>query len=565
MTLLSNPSGLSDPSGLPRRWKHFSGAWEDCLAQAQAYVQAQIGVIGDIAACSEVLWISSSPLIPQALAAKKAHTVLGQEYAVLVFDAFSGFDVNAFAAVTGTLRGGGVLVILTPPLSTWANFADPDYQRFLPWPYTPDQVEGHFLKRLLTMWLAESPPKPSFHQYHNTQAQHIEQKQVVHTLLHATTTIVLSADRGRGKSAALGMAASQLIEQGKTVLVSAPAKAAVQAVFRHAQYAPGFFAPDDLLQRLPPADVLMVDEAAAIPVPLLLNMLQHYPRCVFATTLHGYEGSGRGFVLRFQNLLDEYVGSWQALRLHKPRRWLENDPLEQWVNQVLLLNVELNEALGEAGLCLDVAACHYARLERDALLADESLLREVFGLLVNAHYQTRPSDLRQLLDAPNVSVHALQHAGQLVAVALLSREGGLDAELTAAIHAGKRRPHGHLLPQTLTFHVGIAGAAELVCERILRIAVHPTAQGQGLGSLLLQHLLHYASEHTMDYIGVSYALTPKVRDFWEKAGFRTARIGFRRDTASGARSIVQLLPLNKAGETLMRRVSDKNSQQKCAQ
>ena len=119
------------------------------------------------------------------------------------------------------------------------------------------------------------------------------------------------------------MAASQLIGQGKQVLLTAPSRATVESVFKHAKNPPAFFAPDDLLQTLPEGDVLLVDEAAAIPVPLLLQMLEHYPRCVFSTTLHGYEGSGRGFALRFQKQLDVRAPGWHAIRLHQPIRWAE--------------------------------------------------------------------------------------------------------------------------------------------------------------------------------------------------------------------------------------------------
>lgn len=499
-----------------------------------------------------MFWITTAPGIAGALPAKKAHTLLGQDTDIIVFDAHSGFDVNAFAAVSGTLRGGGTLYLLTPPLDEWADFPDPDYRRFIPYPYLPHEVRGRFLGRFLGMLktltppplpevegLREETPCSPFTSGRGGWGVRVQQQVAVETILQADAPVVLTADRGRGKSAALGMAASQLQAAGKRVLLTAPSRATVESVFKHAELPPLFFAPDDLLQTLPEGDVLLVDEAAAIPVPLLLKMLQHYPRCVFSTTLHGYEGSGRGFALRFQKALDTLAPGWQAVRLQPPMRWAENDPLERFINQALLLDADVGE-----DVCNTPLRPLYRQLNRDELAQNEPLLRQIFGLLITAHYQTRPSDLRQLLDAPDISIHVLEQQGTLVAVALLSREGGLDAQLTAAIHAGTRRPHGHPVPQTLTFHAQLAGAAELVCERVMRIAVHPLLQNQGLGAHLLEHLLGFAAQQGADYLGVSYAMTPELLRFWERAGFVVARIGFRQDAASGSRSVVQVKALS---------------------
>ncbi|WP_228292316.1 tRNA(Met) cytidine acetyltransferase TmcA [Candidatus Thiothrix anitrata] len=510
-----------------------------------------------------MFWITTAPGIAGALPAKKAHTLLGQDTDIIVFDAHSGFDVNAFAAVSGTLRGGGTLYLLTPPLDEWADFPDPDYRRFIPYPYQPHEVRGRFLGRFVGMLktLTPQPPLPEVEGEQGVGGR-VQQQVAVEAILQANAPVVLTADRGRGKSAALGMAASQLQVAGKRVLLTAPSRATVEGVFKHAELPPSFFAPDDLLQTLPEGDVLLVDEAAAIPVPLLLKMLEHYPRCVFSTTLHGYEGSGRGFALRFQKALDTLAPGWLAVRLQQPMRWAENDPLERFINQALLLDADLapftpcggrSAAFKRLGRVGDGGgAATYRQLNRDELAHNEPLLRQLFGLLITAHYQTRPSDLRQLLDAPDISIHVLEQQGTLVAVALLSREGGLDAQLTAAIHAGTRRPHGHPVPQTLTFHAQLAGAAELICERVMRIAVHPLLQNQGLGAHLLEHLLGFAAQQGAGYLGVSYAMTPELLRFWERAGFITARIGHRKDTASGSRSVVQIRGLTTAGKQLCR-------------
>jgi tRNA(Met) cytidine acetyltransferase len=62
------------------------------------------------------LWIGTTaadagPVMP----ASRARTLLGGEWLDAVYDAHAGLDVDALAAVAGTLRGGGLLLLLVPP------------------------------------------------------------------------------------------------------------------------------------------------------------------------------------------------------------------------------------------------------------------------------------------------------------------------------------------------------------------------------------------------------------------------------------------------------------------
>ena len=45
---------------------------------------------------------------------KKANELLGQECDAVIFHSHDQFDPNAFGAVTGTIRGGGFLLLLKP-------------------------------------------------------------------------------------------------------------------------------------------------------------------------------------------------------------------------------------------------------------------------------------------------------------------------------------------------------------------------------------------------------------------------------------------------------------------
>lgn len=438
---------------------------------------------------------------------------LGGECGLLVVDAWAGLDLDALGAAAGTLRGGGLLVLLTPPAADWPGRSDPATGRFATFPSAPADMGARCIRHLVRVLRAspavgrvdgsaDAPPQaiaaPDARERPTDAGRTVgqdaaaqsptarapdlspvepatnDQADAIDAILvtaagRARRPLVITADRGRGKSAAMGLAAARLGTVGApTLLLTAPRRGAAEAVLRHAgNAAPRFVAPDRLVDERPPADLLLVDEAAAIPAPLLAAMLRHYPRIVFATTVHGYEGTGRGFDVRFRGVLDRLTPGWRALRLTTPIRWAPHDPLEALINRALLLDAEPAPDAEVAGLS---AGAHPVRVEtpdRDRLADDEPLLREAFGLLVLGHYQTRPSDLRQLLDAPGIAAHMLRAGNTVLAVAVTGREGRLPADLHAPIFEGRRRPRGHLLPQTLSAHAGLFDAPGLGCRRIL--------------------------------------------------------------------------------------------------
>lgn len=492
--------------------------------------------------------------------ANKAQTILGQAFDVFVFDAHSGFDVNALAAALGTLRGGGVLLLLMP--LQWKTWHDPAYQRFIPHGYDIPQ-ESMFLKRLMRDLPADLfqvhqqgeifklPPITISQLSDQTWKWTADQQSALASLQSFEGVSLLLADRGRGKSTLLGESLCIWQSQGHKVLITAPKRSATLSLFEQAQCETDcFVAPDKLLLSQARADILIVDEAAAIPIPMLLQMLKNNKKVVFSTTVQGYEGSGRGFLLKFRKLLKKSDVAWQQINLYQPVRWAAHDPLEQWLNQALLLDL----VLPKIGV---VTQYEYQHITAQHLLNDEKLLQQIFSLLVAAHYQTRPSDLRQILDAPNISTHVLKSPEQIIAVALVSQEGGLGIELTEQVFQGKRRPQGHLVPQTLTCHAQIPQAATLSCERVMRIAVHPDCQQKGLGQKLLAHIKAYAQAKQTDYLATSYAATAWLIKFWKQAGYQVVRVGFKRDRASGAHAIVQIHALSQKGQVLEQQAVEK--------
>lgn len=549
---------------------------------------AAAGLLPRLAA--DGLWIGDgAPQDVHGLTNAQAPRMLGTEIGTLVYDAHSGLDPDALGAALGTVRGGGLVVLLTPPLAAWPRFPDPEHRRLAVALYPLQAVTGRYLGRLSRL-LRESAdalvveqgrppppvpptkplptPAPSESPPYRTR----DQRRAVEAILqvvwgHRRRPAVLTSDRGRGKSAALGIAAARIMAEGaRRIVVTGPRYEAVAAVFDHARrllphVETGdarrlrsdhaqleFLAPDALARQLPPADLVLVDEAAALPTPVLDRLLQRYARIVFATTVHGYEGTGRGFAIRFGRRLEECTPDYHAVTLNEPIRWAEGDPVERLAFRVLLLDATPAPDVAVA----DAAprTCSISHVDRDALAADETLLAELFGLLVLAHYRTAPFDLRHLLDGPNIELHLVRHGTHVVAAAAVALEGGFDATMSRAIWLGCRRPRGHLMAQSLAAHVGLEDAPQRRGARVMRIAVHPAAQRRGLGRALLDHLALRARTLGLDYLGASFGATPELLGFWRACGHRPVRVGMRREASSGEHSVMMLRPLSDAGQAL---------------
>ncbi|HET9679647.1 MAG TPA: GNAT family N-acetyltransferase, partial [Gammaproteobacteria bacterium] len=582
----------------------------------------------------QVLWLGNAD----------ASRILGSEFSLIVFDAYTGFDADTFGMASGTLIGGGTFILLCPPLNDWPSYDDPANEKLIPFASEP-LTHSRFLQRAVKILQQDSatqiieqtpsfrPPPSSFRRKpesilpatkmdsgsahapcradmtaisgglsrRNDKRKTIpatpDQSNAIKAIIHAGKSrarrpVVLTADRGRGKSTALGLAAAELLNENLgDIVITAPRPSACEQAFIHAAktlryVAPDVLAHDETLQNNPPR-LVMVDEAAAIPTPLLTRILQRFPRTVFSTTVHGYEGTGRGFALRFRKTLDTLTPDWKAVTLQTPIRWAENDPLENVTAKLLLLDAEAasDDEVMEAA----TNNCEYTQLDRDTLIvppfatgtvaptkagainkitpvipaqagihllddekqkcASSSILNELFGLLVLAHYRTRPFDLRLLLDAPNIRIYCTFHNKRVAAVALVALEGGLGTEIAQAIRYGQRRPQGHLLPETLAAQAGFADAATLKAARVLRIAVHPAVQGRGLGGALLKHINNDLS-HDVDYIGSVFGATPGLLKFWQQAGFTPAWLGTTRGKSTGEHAALLMQPLSPAGQEL---------------
>lgn len=517
---------------------------------------------------------------------------LGQETDSVVIDVQAGLNANSLGIASGMIRAGGLLILLTPDLEEWRTLENPDNKRLLNSPYQIKEAMPYFTQHLIKQWQADSktpavwlnegeeyknklseknpPPSATFHPKAIQTLPTSEQTQAILAIDsvafgHRKRPLVITADRGRGKSSTLGLAAIHCLIEGKTHIVLTASRldqakiAFIQATqalselskthdiilsvqqtgricftFNDQEKVFEFVAPDQLIREATQADILLVDEAAHLPTPLLTELLKHHHRMVFATTLHGYEGSGRGFELRFKKVLTQQTPDWKSCHLQEPIRWADQDPLESAINHALFLNAANSSTKPPTE---HFPACtiidqnvEFQEICIQSLLADTPLFHSLFRLLVQAHYQTSPNDLQLLLSAPNLKIIIAKQEGHLIGVVLCVEEGKIMPKM--------KRVHGHLVPQLLVKHYALSDFFMLSSWRIMRIAVHPHIQREGIGKQLLNYLKHTAQQQKVDYLSSSFGASEELLPFWFQQGYTPVHVGVKRDKSSGSHNMI---------------------------
>jgi len=496
--------------------------------------------------------LSNREQLPAAIPFSKAETCLGSETRLVTVDLFDGFDPDVLCIAGGLVRAGGVLLLLSPAAGDWDTQAD----RYARWQYDKRSARAYFadyffaalqqdatLGILLTPESMPAPPtalprlQPTLIENGQTAEQSSVLQQIERWISAKSGAIaLLCAERGRGKSTCLGLLVNRLRPQFK-ILVSANSRQSAAALLLQAPAA-DFVAPDQLLRDCPSADLLIIDEAATIPLSMLHQLVRLYPRQVLATTSGGYEGTGQGFMLRFVATLE--AGDLRCYQLERPVRWCHGDLLEAWLNRTLMLKPE---ALSATEPQISNGDCDIDVLREPGAVTSWPVLRQVYALLNSAHYRTRPSDLRMLMENPDqVLIVACRHESVL-GVALLNCEGGFDRALCEEIFFGRRRPRGHLLAQMLTAQAGLKEFGRYRGLRIHRIAVAAACRRQGLGTRLISRAMRYARENSFDYLGASFALDAETSHFWQQVQCRLVHVSYASGKSSGSHSIAVLRPI----------------------
>ena len=502
--------------------------------------------------------------------------ILGAEFDAAIVNLWQGFDLNLVAAVSGSIKAGGALFLICPTLYDWPDFTDPEVARWTPFGCNSVAIENRFIRRFIR--IANADPDIITLRAENPEQSRVaatlqpnaasrvelnpEQREAIDAVKHVITgqrrrPVVITADRGRGKSTVFGVAARELLQKHCHIVVLSMSRQAVVLVYRHltdcfaasaddiqsierSSSKVEFLNYEQLLRLEQKPDLVLVDEAATFPLGLLQHILKNFSRLAFASTVHGYEGSGRGFVVKFQDLVNQHSRGVVNLTLTDPVRFGSSDPLERFIYESLLLDAEPASLTTGS----EAAAVAVRKVDKSELLDNENLLRQIIGLLVQAHYRTSPNDLRQCLDSAQLSLYLAQQDGDVVGVVLLATEGQLSEEVSKQVWSGATRPRGHLMAESLCVQLGEEQGCVWKGGRIVRIVVHPDRRRRGIGRKLLQKMERLLSDEKFDYLGSSFSLGPTIIPFWRSVNMQVVRLGYRSQTASAAPSLLVVKALN---------------------
>lgn len=502
-----------------------------------------------------------------------AKSLLGQEFPYAIYDMRTengvNFNLDAFAIVAGTIQRNGTLYLLCPNWDTLENEVDFDSLRWnhgkaittpnfwaffkaLVQKYRFNYIEDcrgelHSPQKLLGKFKGEC---------YSPLQLNAEQQDILQNLpLHSAEIHLITAPRGRGKSTLAGKLAEK-ISQYQRVIITSRAKSALPSFWKQIENRQNidFFAPDHLIQAVEYGENfancwLFIDEAGSLPLPMLQKLCSAFDKVVMTTTTQNYEGTGRGFELKLPKMLNKPYRHWT---LSQPLRWKENDQLEEFVNDLLLLSPLPPKCLWHfSPLSLRGEGQIFALSKGEKQGEGIKPLIAFYNLLASAHYKTTPTDLRRLFDSENQQLFEIREHQQLIAGCWGVVEGGLTEDLTQAIWRGERRPAGSLVAQYLCFQGNLPQATALHSVRISRIAVTPEKQGQGYGKRLVSEVILQISKQNaplVDFVSVSFGMNEALLAFWRGCGFRLVQVSQQPEASSGLLSAMMIYPLSERGK-----------------
>ncbi|KAE7998202.1 hypothetical protein FH972_002768 [Carpinus fangiana] len=531
---------------------------------------------------------------------KDSERILGNTFGMCVLQDFEALTPNLLARTIETVEGGGLIVLLLRSLSSLTNLytmvmdvherfrteshseaAGRFNERFLlslasckacvimddelnilpisshirsitPVPVKEDSeglsVAERDLKNLKEQLNDDIPVGPLI-----KKCCTLDQGKAVITFLDAIldktlrSTVALLAARGRGKSAALGLAIAGAIAAGySNIFVTAPSpenlktlfefvckgfdaleykehidfdvvkssspefkKATVRInIYRQHRQTIQYIQPHEH-EKLSQVELLVVDEAAAIPLPVVKSLLGPY--LVFlSSTVNGYEGTGRSLSLKLLQQLEgqnresaNSVGGFLSGRIFKKIelsesiRYASGDPIESWLHALLCLDV--TNSIPNINRIPQPDDCDLYYVNRDTLFSYHNDSERMMALYVASHYKNSPNDLQLMADAPAHHLFVLlgpvdeskNQLPDILCVIQVSLEGQISRKSAIKSLSDGYQPSGDQIPWKFCEQFQDTSFPSLSGARIVRIATHPSVMRSGYGSKAVELLSSY--------------------------------------------------------------------------
>lgn len=543
-------------------------------------------------------------------------TVLGQTVDFLFVDLRKDFIPNKINVLLETVRGGGVIFILGCPYSEWVYSVNKKRAFLEKGP--PAKTKS--MKSILLGWFLENikfnpqcntsgssssdvvarfNPMP-YNINLTNQIKDIpvtsEQKKVIEGIVgaildsnHPNSCSILVANRGRGKSASVGLSISQVLSKrgmhSFKVIISSPHPTNVQTLFdflsrglisekikfrlirregwiseirTSSRVKIIYLWPSEINENLK-TDLFVVDEAAAIPVGILKEILRIKAKKIFVSTVHGYEGAGRGFQHKFLNYLrKQKLIHYIEFSLDHPIRYLPGDSIEKLLNNTFLLDVELEQPKIDHKTLSKESIRLQEYKDPEYLFSEKGLpnLEQLFGLLIYAHYRNQPNDLLLLADSGTHFLTGIygndnQNNKILLVSSQLAKEGEMTKQEILRVASGEFI-EGNLVSAVAIRHFS-KEFANLRGLRVVRIAAHPSLVNKGFGRLAIE--LQNQIFASYDWVGVSFGGTVKLMKFWRKFDFKSVHIRPITTPGTGEWNIVVIHPVSPIATTIINQAS----------
>ena len=317
--------------------------------------------------------IDTVKIFPQVkcISIKQINAYLGSTLDFIIIDLRNIFSPNSLITLVETVRGGGLVIIIGNERESWIKSVNKEYlptsksSKLLDWFITNITNNSGCIRSIKENQQLISFFNPIPFEFNLTQSiigipvssnQYEVIKSIVSDLKSDKSSIntdIVISDRGRGKSAAVGLAIAQFILENSTfkfkIIVTARDVSHTQTIF---EFILRGLKTNKISYRLKKdkekyigikvdkgtyiefqwiydvtkdlnCHILVVDEAAAFSQEKLLEIVGMRAKKIFISTIHGYEGAGRSFQHKILNHIQRrYKNKYRMLRLTEPIRYL---------------------------------------------------------------------------------------------------------------------------------------------------------------------------------------------------------------------------------------------------